>query len=120
MTQEELIRYNKLSQEEKETYDFYAKRNPGWNQSKIITMIGLSDVFRRHVDGGGGDVNVEEPETQKYLFGELGKWIYNNHRDIYVKVAPFIQNVINKLTYLIAQGVKVVKNIFELFKELFT
>lgn len=119
MTQEEQIKYGQLSQKEKETYDFYAKRNPGWSQSQLLAMCGLENVFVATIKDGDEDVDGNDPKVQKTIFERLDKWFNRNFPDLHAQVAPIIQKAIFKLTVWIEQGIRVVKNIFELFKELF-
>ncbi len=119
MTQEEQKRYDQLSPREQETYNFYSKRNPGWTQSQLLTMCGFEDIVVETIEDGPGNVRIDDPKVQKGIFERLDGWFNKTFPELYIQVAPIMQKAIYKLTVWIEQGIKVVKNIFDLLKELF-
>ena len=120
MTQEDKERYDSLSPEEKESYDFYSRRHPEWEAHQIFSMIGIEFLIEKLPEKGPEELGTNNTIIQKNILEKLDDWFVDNYPDLHSKVSPFIQNAINKLSQLIAKGVKIVKSIYETLKELFT
>lgn len=109
MTDTEREQYNKLSQREKEEYEYQKKKRPNWSHNQIYLKVIMDRQTEVVIDQKGGTVDpktlVQDPvflkqvlEGTKRTLIQLGVFIG--------EVFEAIDNALTNLGYLIMSGVR--------------
>lgn len=121
MTNEERQDYNKLTKEQKEDFEFHARKHPDWEFQMVMISLAFEEKTDETIENGGKDVDPNDINIWMAILKGV-KTILSKFKSIGKQIFNIIDNEITFIQEQIKSGIRKINDaiVRHLFDEVYT